>query len=130
MSSRHPQVARDSLAVLWAAPEVVAHRVLRMWLAGGTPSRRDRAEFNRMSTEKVAAFYESWNAMFLEMYRASLQLALSSIWWPWSPAPSRKTSARLSAHAGRAVTAMLGAGIAPIRRRAVANAKRLRRGGP
>jgi hypothetical protein len=129
MSYRHHRVTRDSLAVLLAAPEVVAHRVLRTWLAGDTPSQRDRAEFNRMSTEKVAAFYESWNAMFLQMYRANLRLALSSIWWPWSLATSRKASARLSAHAGRAVTAVLGAGIAPIRRRAVGNVKRLRRAG-
>jgi hypothetical protein len=132
MSSRHRRrnrtIVRDSYALMLAAPEVVAHRALRMWLAGETPSQRDRAEFHRMSSEKVAAFHESWNAMFLAMYRANLQLA-QSMWCPWSIA-SRRTRARLSAHGGRAVAAVLGAGLAPISRRAVANVKRLRRAGP
>jgi hypothetical protein len=126
--SRNQTIARDSYALLLAAPEVVARRALRMWLAGETPSRRDRAEFHRMSTEKVAAFHESWNAMFLAMYRANLQLA-QSMWGPWSMVMSRRMPARLSAHGGRAVAAVLGAGLAPISRRAVANVKRLRRTG-
>jgi hypothetical protein len=100
-----------------------------MWLSGGTPSPRDRAELHRMSTEKVAAFYESWNAMFVEMCRANVQFAQASIGWPWSLAMSRRAPARLSTEGGRAVAAVLGAGLAPIRRRAVANAKRLRRAG-
>jgi hypothetical protein len=126
---RRSSLASDSHALLLAAPEVVAHRVLRMWLSGGTPPPRDRAEFRRMSTEKVAAFYESWNAMFLEMCRANVRLAQVSIGWPWSRAMSRQAPARLSIQGGRAVGAVLGAGLAPIRRRAVANAKRLRRAG-
>ena len=54
-----PAVARHSMGIAMAAPEVVAHRVLRMMLAGKEPSKRDRAEFDLMSSEKVAAFYES-----------------------------------------------------------------------
>lgn len=131
MSSGHRRrsrtIARDSYALLFAVPEVVTHRLVRMWLAGDAPSQRDRTEFYRMSSEKVTTFYESWNAMFLEMCRANLRLAQSSMWWPWSLPTSGKSSARLSAHGRRAAAAMLGAGLAPIRRRAVANAKRLRR---
>jgi hypothetical protein len=132
MASRHRNigraVARESFALAVAAPEVVAHRMLRMWLAGGNWSQRDRAELHRMSAEKVAAFYESWNAMFLEMFRANIEFTLSCMgWWPWSAASSKRFPAQLSAHGQRTIAAMLGAGIAPVRRRAVANVKRLRR---
>jgi hypothetical protein len=131
MSSRYRKgqrtIARESYALALAIPEVVAHRVVRMWIAGGTPSRRDRAELHRMSAEKVAAFYESWNAMVLEMFRANIQFALSSMWWPWAAATSKRLPSHFSAHGQRAFAAIFGAGLAPIRRRAVANAKRLRR---
>jgi hypothetical protein len=101
------KIARDTYRLACAVPEVLLHRTARMWLAGPAPSRRDRAELHRMSAEKVAAFYESWNAMALEMIRANTQLTSSCLWWPWS--------------------GVFAAGLAPIRRRAVANAKRLRR---
>jgi hypothetical protein len=108
---RIPILARQSLGLAVAVPEVVAHRLTRMWLAGSTPSRRDQQEMLRMCTEKVAAFYESWAAMYMEMWRASLAFAFA----PWS-----------SAHARRTYSRTLRAGIAPIHRRAVSNAKRLR----
>ena len=57
-------------------PEVVAQRVMRMWLAGAPLSHRDRDEFYGMFAEKFIAFYESWNAMALEMLRVSLTLGL------------------------------------------------------
>lgn len=118
---------RDSYSLALAVPEVVAHRMVRMWLAGDAPSRRDRAETYLMSAEKVAAFYESWNAMFLEMWRANAQLALSWMRWPWSATTSKKMLAPPSVHSRRMVAAVLAAGLVPIRRRAVANVRRLRR---
>jgi len=131
MPSRHPRttrsIARDSFELALAAPEVVAHRMTRIALAGSRPSRRHQAEAYRMSAEKVAAFHESWNAMFLELCRANVQLAVSFMWWPWSAAILRRKPGRLSAHGRRVAAAVLGAGLAPIHRRAVANAKRLRR---
>lgn len=65
-------------------------------------ARMDSKEFHRMGTEKVAAFTEAWTAM-----------AIEALWSPWF-----RPDATLR---------ILGAGMAPIRRRAVANAKRLRR---
>jgi hypothetical protein len=124
---RTTRIARDSFELALAAPEVVAHRLARMWLAGNHPSRRDRAEAYRMSAEKVAAFHESWNAMFLELFRANFQLGVALMWWPWSTAISGRPPAHLSAHGRRVAAAVLGAGLAPVHRRAVANAKRLRR---
>jgi hypothetical protein len=107
-----------------AVPEVVAYRFMRMALAGPNPSQADRQEFLRMSTEKVSAFYESWNAIFLAACRATLQ---SPAFWPaWSSVwlgPSWRRGTKLQ----RAALDIVASGIAPVHRRAVGNAKRLRK---
>jgi hypothetical protein len=69
-----------------------------------------------MGAEKVAAFYESWNAMFLALFRANLSLAIWPMQFWWS-----------SDRGQRASLGILGAGLAPIHRRVTANARRLRR---
>lgn len=125
-TSKHMATQAAELAV--AVPQVVAHRMLRMALAGGTPSARDRREFRLMGAEKMAAFQESWTAMWLEALRAQQQFSLSllqPLWFPWAVAwPSRHLSA---ARLQRAALGVLGKGVAPVHRRAVANAKRLGR---
>jgi hypothetical protein len=108
------RLGRQTVALAFAAPEVMAHRMARLALAGPTPSARDRREFHRMGAEKVAAFYESWNAMSLAMFRAFWSFALSP--WQWG-----------SPRARRAGSNVLAAGLAPLQRRATANARRLRR---
>ena len=82
-----------------------------------------------MSTEKVAAFYESWNAMLVEITRANVELSLSSARWFLSGLPATLQSSRTgaAAHVQRAAIGILGKGLAPVRRRAVANARRLGR---
>ena len=120
-----PAVARHSMGIAMAAPEVVAHRVMRMMLAGNEPSKRDRAEFELMSSEKVAAFYKSWNAMFAQMARSNMQLMFSPMWWA-RPSAGRLQN-QLAAHAQRAASSTIAAGLAPVHRTAAANAKRLRR---
>src|SRR4030095_10563468 len=75
-----------------AAPQVIAHRVARMALAGASPSARDRKEFQRMGGEKMAVLKEAWSAMAVEAVRANQQLALSfmrSFWFPWA-SPNRR----------------------------------------
>jgi hypothetical protein len=102
------------------APQVMAQRLARIAAAGASPSARDRKEFHRMGTEKIAALNEAWTAMAFEAFRANQQLTLSlmqSLWYPW--VTSRQVS--------NAALGVLGKGMAPIRRRAVANAKRLGR---
>jgi len=109
-----------------AVPQVVAERVARMSRAGPSPSSRDRREFYLMGAEKVAAFYESWNAMLVETFRANQQLSLSmlrSFRFPWAGLSISPTSAQVQ----RAAIGIVGSAIAPVRRRAVSNAKRLRR---
>jgi hypothetical protein len=109
----------------FAAPQVIAHRVTRMAMAGVSPTTRDRQEFRRMATEKMAAFTESWTAMALETFRANQALTASfwrSVWLPWLNGRPSTTS-----HLHNAAVGVLGKGIAPVHRRAVANARRLTR---
>lgn len=81
-----------------AVPQVIAHRTARMLAAGANPSARDRLEFQRMGIEKAFAFWESMHAMWWSAWLA-----------PWSAAK------------------MMEKGIAPVHRRATANARRLRK---
>jgi hypothetical protein len=121
-------LAVQAAELAFAAPQVVAHRMTRMALAGTSPSARDRKEFRRMGTEKVAALAESWNAMAVEAVLANQRMALSymqSLWFPWlGPKRSAKSASRQMT---KAALGILGEGMAPIHRRAVSNAKRLGR---
>ena len=114
--SRKKSLAVQSVELGIAAPQVIAHRLARM----------DSAEFQRMGFEKFAAAGEAWTAMatqaFLENQKIALGL-MQSFWFPWMrPAPKS-----LATQMTQATQAILGKGMAPVRRRAVANAKRLRR---
>ena len=77
-----------------------------------------------MGAEKFVAFGQSWNAMVMQTMIENQRLALSAMqafWFPWRPRSS--TSKQLQ----RAALGIAGAGLAPVHRRAVANAKRLRK---
>jgi hypothetical protein len=118
--SKRNRLLAKGAALSLAAPQVVAMRTARMLAAGVNPSARDRREFETMGTEKMLAFWESMNAMTLEMAKAQQQFALSAMrqWWspwvsPWS--------------VGAAATRVLEKGLAPVQKRASANARRLRK---
>ena len=95
-----------------AAPQVVAIRTSRMLAAGANPGAADRAEFSRMHTEKVQAY---WEAMFGMATQASLQ---------WL----RLWTTPFSSSAGqRAAASIVTAAVKPVHKRATANARRLGR---
>ncbi|CAB5703162.1 Uncharacterised protein [Delftia tsuruhatensis] len=125
-------VARQATELAVAAPQVVAQRLTRMAVAGANPSARDRKEFNRMVSEKQAAFYQSWNAMGLQSMAASqaLMQAWMRMWLPpWST--TAWNGSALASQASLWQNAMWGVvdkGLAPVHRTAVANARRLARG--
>ena len=102
-----------------AAPQVIAHRIARMALAGPTLSARDRKEFTGMVLEKQAAAAQAWMGMFAEGVRFQQQFALSVL----TLATPRQHAARAKAATSRIASSAL----APIHRKAVANAKRLAR---
>jgi hypothetical protein len=83
----------------------------------------NQRELQRMGSEKVFAAIESWNAMLMQTFWEQQRLAWTfalSLWFPWLPRPGARqiSSAALN---------VLGKGVAPYRRRASANAARLRR---
>jgi hypothetical protein len=125
---RSHALAAQGIGLGFAVPQVLAHRIMRMALAGSSPSLRDRSEFYLMGFEKIAAFYESWTAMSIEMLRVSQGCCLLHAQYFWQGLPVTKRSSRAAAgHFQRAAHAVLEAGVAPIHRRAVGNAKRLSR---
>jgi hypothetical protein len=98
-------------------PQVLAQRALQL----------DPKEFHRMGAEKAFAFGESWNAMFMQAFAEQQRMALSlmtSFWFPWLAPKSRQSAARQLTSAAFGIA---GAGLAPVHRRARANAKRLGR---
>ncbi|MDO9315636.1 MAG: hypothetical protein Q7T97_13945 [Burkholderiaceae bacterium] len=112
----------------WAVPQVVAHRLTRMAMAGASPSPRDRREFDLMTAEKSDAFNESWAAMTahsLHVQQAMVTSLLCSFGSPPSAGPSCATATAMNWH--DAAIGVLGHGMVPVHRRAVANAKRLAR---
>lgn len=100
-----------------AVPQVIAHRIARMALAGPAWSARDRKEFAGMVFEKQVSFAQSWFAMATEALRLQQQFLLSVA-----------TAATPATHARRARQGALRLGdraLSPVHRKAVANAKRL-----
>ena len=121
---RAARLATQAAELGFAVPEVIAHRLTRMALAGFFPSSRDRQELYRMGAEKVLTFYESWNGMLLAAWHANLQLFFSAPAWSASWVSRQGQVART--HLQRTALDILHSGVSPIHRRAVANAKRLR----
>lgn len=109
------RTASELLDISMAAPQVINHRLTRMALSGPVLSARDQKEFTRMVVEKQLAFSQAWLAMGSEMFKVQQQLCLAWMRNPWTvghklPVAADKVAAR---------------SLAPIRRKAVANAKRL-----
>lgn len=133
LASKQLRLSRRSSELASAVPQVVGARVGRMLQAGPVPSLRDQQEFYRMGAEKVAAFHESWWAMSSQMVSAQQQFAFwwLQTWWKvalggWMNPPS--INALSSRASQRLMNSMLDVGmrgVAPVHRRAVANARRL-----
>ena len=105
-----------------AIPQVMTHRLLRMAAAGDKPSLGDQREFDRMITEKAAAFSDSWADMAAKSFEVNQKLALSFMrsWLTHSPSGVHHTK-----QLQRAALNVLAAGMAPVHKRATANARRL-----
>lgn len=113
-----------------AVPQVIGHRVARMAMAGPVLSARDQKEFAGMVAEKQVAFVQSWAAMWAHAVQAQQGLMLS-LWQACWPVPGQTPSAQPWLQAGeawhRASLGVLDQGLAPLHRKAVANARRLAR---
>lgn len=107
------KLSRQSAELAIAVPQVMAHRLTRMALAGPLPNARDRREFRGMGNEKVLAFWQSWFAMGWAVLQAGQQAWLAAL--QGARVPLLDTQKVLSQ------------GLAPVHRRATANARRLGR---
>jgi hypothetical protein len=127
-SRKTQTIATQAAELALAVPQVVAHRAVRMALAGPAPSERDRREFELMVAEKNTAFVQSWRAMGSQTLLAHQALAMSMLHAAWSPARwGQPANFKLANQAQAAALGILGKGLSPIHRKAVANAKRLAR---
>jgi hypothetical protein len=109
--------AAQAAELAFATPQVVNKRVTQMFFAGPLPSVDDRKEFKLMSDEKVDAFKESWAV-------GMTTSALKAAWFPWvAYTPSDLFANQM----GSATMGVLNKGMEPVRKRAVANARRLSR---
>ncbi len=132
------RLGQQMTETLIAAPQVVAHRTARMLTSGPVPSSSDSREFQAMGDEKLAAFSESWQAMASAAITSQMQIAAtltqmafkqSSMWWAPFGASRGVTAAdmtHLAQQVQSAVMQIASRGLAPVRNRAVANAKRLK----
>lgn len=122
-------VAMQSAELAMAVPQVLAHRMMRMALAGPVLSERDRREFQNMVTEKQAAFTQAWFAMAAESFRANQAMALSLFGSMFNPFSMSKGPAQvatnMAADMQAAAMGVLGKGLKPVHRKASANARRL-----
>ncbi len=123
---RSRSLASLTTDLAFAAPQVVAYRMGRMAMAGASPSKRDRDEFKLMSDEKVAAFQESGVAMATQAMQVQQQIAMQMMQAFWFPLTHQQPTLRsVERQWSNAFIGILGKGLEPISRRAVANVKRL-----
>ena len=111
--SPSPRLARQASELAIAVPQVVAHRLTRMALAGPWPNARDQREFYGMGQEKVHAFWQSWFAMGWALVEAAQQ--------SWIAVLQGARVPLLDMHH------VVARGMAPVHRQATANARRLAR---
>ena len=107
------RLARQATELAIAVPQVMAHRLTRMALAGAQPNARDRREFHGMGQEKVVALWQSWFAMGAAVVQAQQKVGLAMLQGARVPAVDTQR--------------ILSKGLAPVHRKATANAKRLAR---
>lgn len=107
------RLARQGAELAFAVPQVITHRLTRMALSGPVPSARDRREFYAMGQEKVHAFWQSWFAMGWATLQAMQQAWIAML-----------QGARVPLLDAQGILAH---GLAPVHRKARANARRLAR---
>ena len=115
-----------------AAPQVIALRSLTLLAPGAAGNAHTSAEVVRMTAEKLQAWHESMTAMGVQIQRAQQEWAVAAMrqWWsacamPWRfPVPALVPG---RAQVERTVARVVRSGLAPVHRRATANAKRLTR---
>jgi hypothetical protein len=129
MTTKHTRtslsIAKQSAEMAFAVPQVIAHRLTRMALAGPVLSSRDQKEFQNMVAEKQAAFTQAWSAMAAESIRVNQAMAMSMFGAFLNPFSRGKSSSKIATDLQTAAMGVFSKGLAPVHKKAVSNAKRL-----
>jgi len=127
------RIGMQTTEMMFAVPQVVSHRLGRVKTSSAGTRARDQREFQLMGAEKFAAFGESWTKMTIQMLKANQQItrAWASAWsTPFrmpTRAAARRSLVRSVAQLQGSALSIVSSGLAPVHRRATANAKRLSR---
>lgn len=122
---RAKRISKQAVELSIAAPQVIAQRLTRMALAGPNPTAKVQHEYYLMGAEKVAAFGEAWLAMSMRLLQANQQLAMS-LMYAWNPLLGGHMLSKSVQVYQSAMWDVLGKGMTPVHKCAVANARRLR----
>ena len=119
------QIAELSLA----APYVVAQRLGRFGAAGVELNSADRREFERMLTEKMIAFQQSWLATWQQSLLLQLRIVqgVQAAGWAMATGRSSKVPRKVTGSLPHETARVMSATLEPVRSKAVSNAKRLSR---
>jgi hypothetical protein len=123
--SKQARVAKQAMQVARLAPVVASARLFK---AAANPGKSSMQDMNRMSAEKATVFTASTIGMMFAGAAAMTKsmLVMSSVWSPWG-GTVRQRLARIQSVASNASADVANAGLAPIRKRVLANSKRLGR---
>ena len=123
-----PRLLSQLSSLSITTPQVIAHRVSRMASASPVLSARDRREFTGMVVEKQVAFARSVQNMRLAGAKVNQELLVA-----WSRAMIQPqwlkpaAGSRLARQVNQSGLSVLSEALAPIERKASANARRLSR---
>jgi hypothetical protein len=119
------RLARQIAEINTVVPGIIASRLMRIAWAGTQPSRSDRNELTRMSSEKWQAASQS--AVAATMFLFNLQMEATQSFWQAAMFPWLGTQARQDNTGSNPGAGLMTAALAPYHRIATANAKRLRK---
>ena len=135
MPSRNSRAVKKAADIYTTAPWVALTRTMHMWAAGPGSSQGWTGQLPRFGAEKASAYRESMTSMGNELLRMNQQWAwwalrsYSRLWtapWQWwlpsRPAAQARTGAR---HLYSSVGRLADAGLSPVHRRVMGNARRL-----
>jgi hypothetical protein len=119
---KHVRVARQALQIAALAPAVATARIARVASTGNYEA------LARMGSEKASVFTSAAVGMMFAGAAtvAKLTLATASAWSPWGGS-ARQRTARVQSVLADATADVARSALTPIRKRVVANSKRLGR---
>ena len=126
MKKAAASTAFDLMQIAVMAPWVVALRLARFSSPLPQHLQRNTREALSMTHEKTATFIETWSKASTSIVRSNLAL-VGAMSIPWTPTNAAANVRRIQRSTERSAAGLAAAVTTPVRRRVVANAKRLTR---